>query len=205
MRESVDRIIRGLFRSKLEKGEKGRQREREWVAAESQTLKVLDVRVTCRCHVTRGAVDPRGASSLRTKIAMAAAFWARPAIFQSQPIFPTRDTECLTIIRLAAVHLYRVLEIHPRQGNDSPDRFESLNTATSPPPKETDLFPSDFRFQPEYFLLYRGRSRSIQDKFQFSSNLDLNLATISYSFFFFFSKYLFFIFKDYVLFGSNNW
>lgn len=164
MRESVDRIIRGLFRSKLEKGEKGRQREREWVAAESQTLKVLDVRVTCRCHVTRGAVDPRGASSLRTKIAMAAAFWAWPAIFQSQPIFPTRDTECLTIIRLAAVHLYRVLEIHPRQGNDSPDRFESLNTATSPPPKETDLFPYDFRFQPEYFLLYRGRSRSIQDK-----------------------------------------
>lgn len=100
-----------------------REREREMGVGKRgggvASLKVLDVRVTCRCHVTRGAVDPRGASSLRTKIAMAAAFWARPAIFQSQPIFPTRephDTECLTIIRLAAVHLYctSVLEIHSR-------------------------------------------------------------------------------------------
>lgn len=80
MRESVDRIIRGLFGSRLEKGEKGRQREREREMGVGKrgggvaSLKVLDVRVTCRCHVTRGAVDPRGASSLRTKIAMAAAF-----------------------------------------------------------------------------------------------------------------------------------
>lgn len=176
MRESVDRIIRGLFGSRLEKGEKGRQRERERNGSgEKRRRSRVPKGFGRACHVPLSRDSRRGRSARCIIVAhedrdggcllSTACHISIPADF-SNP----------RAARHGMLDNYsprgRTPLLHERIGNtlavgcirsDSPDRFESLSDRhlSAPPLKETDLFPPDFRFQPEYFLLYRGRSRSI--------------------------------------------